>query len=412
MKTTNEQLESGIRVLTGARPETGVCAIAADVQVGSLDEVSEQQWGAAHLLEHMGFKGTKTRTHLDIVREIEGRGGQVNAQTSHDRTVYYIITTMPHFEHAAELLHDVLFNSTFPEEEFEKEKKVVLEEIEQQEDNWISVLWHEFDRTMFGGTTRAHPIAGTRASIMALPRHQLLTFRLGNCTNDVVTIAAVGRGDGMEKHLCEVFGNLPKDGPAISSPSRASLLEDTKIEVPSKFSQCYQFTGMAGLTDREMYETPAASIVTTLLGEGMSSLLFQRIREQLGLAYQVGSFLDTNLRNGSFIAYAVTDPENADQAADETLKVFERVAAGEISDAELEEAKERVIGPMYTGSETSFDMLFRLICSVTATGDYLSLAQRELRFRSVSRNDVAEFMQRMLARPRLNVRLVPEGMVE
>lgn len=410
MQVTDKRLDNGIRVLTGDRRDTGSIVLAVNVSVGSLDELHEEQWGAAHFLEHMAFKGTKTRDRLAVVREVEGRGGIINAQTSHDGTVYYIVTTPRHFEHTAEILHDILCNSIFPQEEFDKERNVVLEEIKQHADIPFSVLWRKFDSELFRGRPRAHPILGTKDTISALTRDALLDFR-SNYLNDTITVAAVGNiKPYAARFLAGLFSKESNTEPSVSASQAATLDDHKRVREPSKFEQCYQFIGMEALNDRSMFETPAACIATTLLGEGMSSLLFQKIREELGIAYSVGALLDSNLHNGSFVAYSITDPCNADAAADATRGVLARVAAGDFGifgDDELNEARERVIGPMYTQSETNLAMAFKLIYSAIATGQYLNLKEREERYRSVTRESVMEFISRMLSKPILEVRLTP-----
>jgi predicted Zn-dependent peptidase len=407
METTDQRLENGIRLLTGRRPETGSVLVAINVSVGSLHEREEWEEGAAHFLEHMAFKGTKTRDQLAIAREVEGQGGTINAQTSHDGTMYWVLTTPRHFQHAAELLRDVFFNSVFPEEEFEKERRVVLEELKQQDDIWVHVLWREFDKRLFHGTTRQHPICGKKESVSALSREQLLAFR-GRYTNRATTVVCVGAVENASLILEELFSSMPKTEPDTFQPARATLRETKEETIESKFVQCYQFVGMEGPKDAELYATPEARIASALIGEGMSSLLFQKIRAELNLAYMVGSFVDSNLHNGAFVAHATTDPLNAELARGEILRVLQRVAEGSFEDEELTEAKERVIGPLYTHSETNSAMARHLLCTSLATGNYLSLEERERRYRAVDRAAVAAFMSAQLAKPRLELRLMPK----
>lgn len=412
MNTTDRRLDNGIRILTGQRLESGSVVVAINVSAGSIDEGSKRHWGAAHFLEHMAFKGTKDRDRLAIVREVEGRGGTINACTSHDATLYYIVTTPRHFTHAAEVLHDIVFNSIFPQDEFDKEKRVVLEEIKQMNDSPFSVLWKRFDAEMFAGGGRAHPVAGTEKSIGEMSRQDLIEFKNGHYTNDVITVGAVGNIEqaGID-FLEELFLMAPKTEPSVIGPQRATLSATmSQLAIPSKFDQCYLFVGFEGLNDREMFATPEARIATTLIGEGMSSLLFQRVREKLGIAYQVGAFLDSNLHNGTFVCYAVTNPDNVLAAKNEILKTLSDVQRALFDACELKEAKERIIGPMYTGSETNFAMACKLLYSSIATGEFIDLSEREKRYRSVSPYAVAEFIKELstLDKARLEVCLIPK----
>ncbi len=296
-------LPNGLRVATDATEAVETVSVGVYIGVGTRQEREEAN-GVAHLLEHMAFKGTTTRSARQIAEEVEAVGGQMNAHTGREQTAYYIKVLKEDVPLAVDLLADILQRSTFDPEEFERERGVILQELGQAEDTPDDVIFDHFQETAFPHQAVGRPVLGRAHIIESLPRAALVDFQLRHYGARNMVITAAGRidHDKLVDLVSRKFNELPSeaDGAYEQAVYKGGEFRDEK-----DLEQVHFVLGFPGVSydDKDYY---AAAVLSTLLGGGMSSRLFQEVREKRGLAYAISSFSGSNLDSGIFGIYTGT----------------------------------------------------------------------------------------------------------
>lgn len=337
---TKSTLDNGLRVVTADIPQARSVSTAIFVGAGSRYE-QKQISGISHFLEHMFFKGTHTRrTAKDISEAIEGVGGIINAEAGKEMTVFWTKVARPHFSLALDVLCDILMNSTFEPAEIEKERTVIIEELNMLMDSpqeWVDVL---LDEVMWGDQPLGWDIAGTRESVSAITRDDMLRYFRGRYApeNAVVSIAGAVNHEEVVREMAALLGlwDSRLAAPqypivAVPQPQRAKLQS-------KKTEQAHFCLGLPGVS----YVDPdrfALDLLNVILGEGMSSRLFQEIREKRGLAYDVHSYVNHYRDVGQSIIYAGVDPHRIDPAISAVLEELDKLRTP-IPAVELAKAKE------------------------------------------------------------------------
>ena len=316
------RLASGLRVVTRHLPATESVAIGCWIDVGSRDE-RDAEHGMAHMLEHMVFKGTENRTALDIVREVEDKGGYINAHTSREETAYYLRLLSEDLEFGLHILSDIVLNSTHPCNEIEREKGVIIQEIGQSLDTPDDVIFDIFQSISYPSSNMGRPILGTDSSVNCFNRDDIFAFQNRHYGAESMVISAAGcvDHDALVKLVEQYFSKAP----AILKPARtfAGWAEQSAIKLQeAALEQTHLVFGLKGVSivdDRRL----ALSVLSMLYGGGMSSRLFQEAREKQGLCYSVLSFNQHFSDGGVFGVYAgtaETDAKKMIQIAGEQLK--------------------------------------------------------------------------------------------
>jgi len=347
-------LDNGLRILTTTMPHTRSVSVGFYLGVGSRYE-TEGEEGASHFIEHMLFKGTERRpTPAAIAMEIEGRGGLFNGHTNREMTYYWAKVARPHLDVALDVLADMLRHALFAPQEMERERRVILEEINMaldQPDSLVSLL---SNRTQWPDHPLGRDVAGSRASVAALQREQLLSFkaRYYSPRNIVVSVAGNLEPGAVVERLAALLGDW--DGPQPSNyepappppdrPRWALQFKDTE--------QSHLILRAPGLS-RHHPDRFALALLNTLLGEGMSSRLFQEIRERLGLAYAIDSHVAFLSDTGIVEAYAALEPSRTETTIRLILREWQRLRQEPVSDDELQRAKEFTKGRLLLGLEDS-----------------------------------------------------------
>ncbi len=348
------RLENGLRILTVTMPQTRAVSVSLFVGVGSRYEPNEIG-GASHFIEHMLFKGTERRpTARHIAEAIEGIGGYSNAYTDQESTTYWTKVAAPHFAEAADVLTDMLRHSTFDPTEIEKERRIIIEEINMTMDTpeqWAGIL---LGHVVWPDHPLGRDVAGTRETVASITRDQLLDHMARHYRPGRTVVSVAGNVthqevvDAMAERLADwpaapVNGYLPApDGP----PTPRWLVEDRPTE------QGHLCLAVPGLS-RSHPDRFTLGLLNAVLGEGMSSRLFLEIREAQGLAYAVDSTLSMLDETGLLVVYAGVDPERAPQAIRAILSELDRLRQEPVSEAELNKAREYVKGRMVLGLEDS-----------------------------------------------------------
>jgi len=350
-KTT---LDNGLRVVTDCMPHTRSASICVYVKAGSRYE-TEAQGGISHFVEHMLFRGTKKRpTSGDISAEIEGVGGTLNAATDRELTVYWCKVPQPHFITGLEVLCDMLLASRFDPGDVEKERAVIIEEMNMSYDAPSSRVGLLIDGLMWRGHPLGRDIAGTKKSVSNLTRRALVSYVAQRyCPADVVVSIA---GNVTHKEAVAavrqrlgrwiVNGQGRSFAPYVAKSGRRLKVERRDIE---QTHLCLSAPGLSAFDPRRF----AFDILNVILGEGMSCRLFTRVRDELGLAYSIGSFAEHLYDTGALTIYAGVDTSKLNLALEAIAGELARLRHETIPATELIKAKELVKGRLLLRLEDS-----------------------------------------------------------
>ena len=373
-------LPSGFRVLTEVMPGAASASVAFSVAVGSRDE-TDGHHGSTHFLEHLLFKGTRKRTALDIAVAFDSVGGSSNASTGKEHTSYYARVQDTAVPLAIEVIGDMLTSSLIDPVEFENERTVILEELAMNDDDPQDVVHEEFFTAVLGGHELGRPIGGTPETIKAVSREAVWQHYQANYRpQDLVVTAAGGVGHDELVRLVEI--SLSEAGWDLSKASKprawrdrqvAQITRGTEVKVINRpTAQANIVIGMPGLIagDDRRY---AMAILNTVLGGGMSSRLFQEIREKRGLAYSVYSFNQGYSDAAAFGLYAGCSPAKSQEVIKLMLDELDKVAQYGITPAELDLAKGNISGGLALKFESTQARMSRLAGAELTDGEFLDL---------------------------------------
>ncbi len=334
MTTEISTLANGLRVVSEDMPQLETASIGVWVDVGARYENADIN-GVSHLLEHMAFKGTKRRSALAIAEEIEAVGGHVNAYTSREQTAYYAKVMKEDVALAVDILADILQHSTFAEEELERERAVVVQEIAQAHDTPDDVVFDQFQEIVYPDQPLGRTILGPAAQVENYSRAVLADYMARHYRAERMVVVGAGRIE--HEALVELAGNaFDTLSNANSSNGLTAKYEGGDGRASRELEQVHLVLGFDGIAygDPDFY---TLQLLSTLLGGGMSSRLFQEIRERRGLAYAIFTFASSYTDGGVFGIYCGTGPDNLPELtpviADEILKVCDEVAAQEVARA-------------------------------------------------------------------------------
>ena len=320
------------------------------VKVGSRNEPPEKN-GISHFLEHMFFKGTKKLSAKDIAFEIDSLGGELNAFTSRENTTFYVKVLDEYLEKGCELLSDVFLNSIFPEEDIEKEKKIIKEEIKMVEDTPDDYIHDLFNRTIWGHSELGQSILGRRETVRSFTKDDLLSHikKYYGTRDIVISCAGNFQHEPLLSMLNKNLGNLRRG----SEPERITQSDfKGQIEVFRKdLSEAHICMGVKGLsqTSEERY---SLFVLNTILGAGVSSRLFQEIREKRGLAYSIYSFVSSYFDTGVWGVYAGVSRKKVQEVLELILKEMYGLK-DTLNELELQRTKNQLKGNIILGLEST-----------------------------------------------------------
>ena len=397
-KTT---LPSGLRVLTEAMPAVRSVSIGIWADVGSSLESHEYR-GISHLVEHMLFKGTERRSARAIAETIDGVGGNLNAFTDKESTCYYAKVIDRHVPLATNVIADMFLNSVFDAGELGKEQKVVLEEIKMYEDSPDELIHDLFLQTMWSGANLGEPTIGFTDTVVRFTPDDLREHMKRHYAPNAVVVAAAGnleheRFAEMVEREFAAFGGAcvpPQAETPHTTPNRLIRHKDSE--------QAYVVVGTRGLSVRDERRY-TLSLLDTLLGGGMSSRLFQEIREKRGLVYTVYSFQAAYRGAGLFGVYAGTSPENVQSYLDLVSEQFAKVRDLRVDSAELRLAKEHIKGNLTLSLESTSSRMIRLGRNEFALGRHVTPEEIEQRIDAVTAGEVQELANELLAEKNLGL---------
>jgi predicted Zn-dependent peptidase len=400
-KTT---LPSGLRVLTEAMPAIRSASIGIWADVGSALELPAQR-GISHMVEHMLFKGTQRRSARAIAETMDGVGGNLNAFTDKETTCYYAKVIDRHMPLAMDVLADMFLHSTFDAAELAKEQKVVLEEIKMYEDSPDELIHDLFLQTMWQGANLGDPTIGFAETIVKITPDDLRSHMRAHYAPNSIVVAAAGNveHDRFVELVAEEFAGfestcvLPEPESPLATPSTLVRQKDSE--------QAYVVIGARGLSavDDRRY---TLSLLDTILGGGMSSRLFQEIREKRGLVYTVYSFQAGYRGAGLFGVYAGTSPENVQSCIDLVSEEFRKIGDVTVSENELHLAKEHIKGSLTLSLESTSSRMIRLGRNEFALGRHVEPEEIEAKIDAVTAAEVQELARDILREENLGLCII------
>ena len=408
-------LPGGVRVLSESMPGLRSATLGAWVGVGSRDE-SDGHHGSTHFLEHLLFKGTASRSAMDIAEAFDAVGGEANAATAKENTCYYARVLDTDVSMALDVITDMVTGPRLDADELETERGVILEELAMNDDDPSDVVHEQFAAAVLGAHPLGRPIGGTPETIRAVPRSAVWEHYREHYRPDTLVVTAAGGVD--HDALCEqvvtalTVGGWQLDAGVVPAERRVEDLLDavptggTELTIRRPTEQANVIVGCPGLTatdDRRF----ALSVLSAVLGGGTSSRLFQEIREKRGLAYSVYSFASGHSDTGIFGLYAGCAPARLDEVVALMSDEWAHLAADGITDAELERSIGQLCGSLVLGLEDSGSRMSRLGKAELVHGELLSLTEFLERIRAVTADQVQTLAADLAGRPRSQVRVGP-----
>lgn len=395
-------LPGGLRVVTEFVPSVRSASVGVWVNVGSRDE-GRTVAGAAHFLEHLLFKATPTRTAVDIAQSVDAVGGELNAFTAKEHTCYYAHVLDDDLELAVDLVADVVLNGVCASHDVELERDVVLEEIAMRDDDPEDALGDVFLTAMFGDHPVGRPVIGSVDSVSAMTRSQLHSFHVRRYIPERMVVAVAGNVDHDEvvKLVRHYFAARLVRGRKPLAPRKGAgrLTGRPGLALINRDAEQSHLTLGVRVPGRHWPHRWALSVLNTALGGGLSSRLFQQIRESRGLAYSVYSAVDTFSDSGALSVYAACLPERFDEVVRLTTEVLQDVARDGITEAEWRIAKGSIRGGLVLGLEDSSSRMNRIGRSELNYGEYRSIASTLRHIDEVTLEDVNAVARQVLSKP-------------
>jgi predicted Zn-dependent peptidase len=363
-------LSNGIRVITEAMPHVRTASLGVWVATGSRYEAAGVH-GISHFLEHLFFKGTRTRSALDIAQAVDALGGQMNAFTDKEHTCFFVKVLANHLPTVVDLMADMLLNSAFDPDAIERERQVIVEEIKMYEDSPDELVQDLVVQTIWNGHPLGRPVIGTRKTVSRLGRDDFVQYVGERYRADNLIVCVAGNVEHqavvqlIDRHLGQWNGRIterPTEAPALSPTVslRAKDIEQVHL--------CLATEGRAQADD-DLY---ALEVLDNVLGGGMSSRLFHEIREKRGLVYSISSYAASYREGGLFVVYAAMSPETGPEVVRLTFDEIGRFAAT-LDAAEVDRAKESLKGNVMLGLESTGSRMYKLARSELYYGRQITL---------------------------------------
>lgn len=398
-------LPGGIRVLTETIPAVRSAAIGAWVAVGSRDE-NEEHAGSTHFLEHLLFKGTPSRSAYEISAAFDEVGGEANASTAKNYTCYYARVLDADLPMASATIMDMVTSSILDPADFEMERNVILEELAMAADDPADVVHEAFTATVLAGHPLGRPIGGTPEAIRRLGRDAVVEHYRNTYVPSGLVITAAGNVD--HEAVCAMVLDAAHtarwvlDPAGAPTPRRSATsavyAPPTTLTIFKPIEQAHVIVGGRGTATSDPRRF-ALTVASTVLGGGMSSRLFQEIREKRGLAYATYSFTAGYQEGGIFGSYAACSPARTAEVIEVLQAQTELLADQLVPEAELRRAVGQICGSFVLGSEDTGARMSRLGIAEVVTGELVSFEETLRRYRAVTAEDVRAVARDLLSQP-------------
>ena len=403
---------NGVRIIHEKMPYVRSVALGVCIEGGSKDELKEEE-GLAHFIEHMLFKGTPTRSARTIAEQFDRMGGDVNAFTSKDITCFYATVLGDHAETAISILEDMIFHSIFDEIEMEKEKSVVLEEIATVEDTPDDDVHEQLWSTMYPLHPIGKPILGSKETILKFNKDMVMNYINRVYKPERIVISVAGNFDeSLINTIEELFGSFQSTNDKQQKSNVETPLFNPGISIKEKnVEQSHLCIGFPALTikDKRMYDLV---ILDSIIGSAMSSRLFQEVREERGLAYSVYSYYTSYDDAGSFLIYGGTSPEKTNELYATINGIINSVLIDGVTEKEIEQAKEHVIGSFLLSLESTESRMSRNGRNEIIFESHRSIDDVVAEIQSVKRENILHIAKEILGRERAISIIAPIETIE
>lgn len=385
-------LPNGLKIVTEQIDSVKSISAGIWVKTGSRNE-SDEQAGITHFLEHMLFKGTENRTSFEIAQSMESVGGYLNAFTSTEYTCYYARCLDSKLEDALDVLSDMVRHSTFPEDEMQKEKNVVLEEMKMYKDSPDDFILEEFSSQLFPNHPIGRPVLGFENTVLSFTRDGLFDYIDDRYNPDNLLVAVAGHVNHEDVvQLVTRLLNHQKSETTVNEPQPIPPYEVTHKELTKAIEQTHMILGRRALN----YDHPDKYLLllaNTILGGGMSSRLHQNIREKYGYCYSIGPFNQSFLDSGLFGVYIGTDSDYVGHVRELIVKEFRRLQDEKIDEKELDEAKAHLKGKLLLSQENTSNRMTRMAKSEIYFNRYVTLDELVENIDAVNSEDLRTFAE-------------------
>lgn len=392
------RLPSGLLVVTEHMPRVETVSFGAYVSIGTRHETAAQN-GVSHFLEHMAFKGTARRSAAEIAEAVEDVGGHINAYTAREQTAYYVKMLKEDLPLGADIIGDILTNSVFDPAEVERERGVILQEIGQANDTPDDIVFDHFQEAAYPGQAMGRPVLGTEATVGAMTRADIAGYLGHHYVTGNTVVAATGALAHeevvalTEKHFAGLRVGQP-------GPYEVARYDGGEFREARDLDQVHIVLGFPSVAYDDPDHYPVL-LLSTLLGGGMSSRLFQEIREKRGLVYSIYSFASPFMDGGLFGIYAGTGEEEAEELVPVTLEELGRVQR-DVTEAELRRARAQVKASLLMSLESTGSRCEQLARQLQVFGRVIPTAETVARIEAVTVADVERAAARLFrGRPTL-----------
>jgi predicted Zn-dependent peptidase len=392
-------LPNGIRVVTERMEHVRSVAVGVWVETGSRHE-AENRGGMSHLIEHLVFKGTATRSAEEIARTMDSVGGQMDAFTTKEHTCFYVQVLDEHLPLAVDLLTDILLHPLFNADELEREKSVVLQEIKMVEDTPDDIIHDLFAGQIWGGHPLGRPILGSREAVSAYDRTEALGYFTDEYVPPRVIIAVAG--NVTHERVMELFsaGFRGFDRMPTERTAAPPALKPGVNIVNKTLEQVHLIMGFPGL-HHSAPERYALFLLNDIIGGSMSSRLFQEVREREGLVYAIHSGVQAYTDTGTLYVYAATDEKNFSKVLKSTLKVLRELKKTGVTEEELRRAKDHLKGSLMLSLESTSSRMNRLAKHEMHLGSFLTMDAMLAAIDTVRHEEVQTLLAELLDEDRL-----------
>lgn len=381
-------LDNGLTVLHQRNPVSRAFCVGVWTRTGSRDE-RKNEAGLCHFLEHMIFKGTSRRSAFEISQEIEKIGGSLDAFTTRETMCVQALVLEDHRSMALDLIGDMLNNSMYSEDHVSIERQVVLQEISDVMDAPDDLIHELFASAVFPDHPFGRPILGYPETVSGFTRADLRRFARRMFKGANVVVSVYGNISARELiSKCRKLFDFPA-GPVHRRHPRLKPFRPERLSIRRKLHQQHVCIGGRTFSYLEERRFPAL-VLTTLTGGGTSSRLFQRIREEMGLAYNVFTYSDHGFDTGLMATYLAVNPKNARRAIDAVVEEFSRIRSGDVTQSELEDTKEQLKGRILLGMETSAVHMMQMAQSEMSYGRQIGEKELIRRIAAVTLDDVLD----------------------
>lgn len=386
-------LPNGLRVITDTVKEVDSVALGVWVDVGTRHEDMADN-GVAHMVEHMMFKGTPTRTTTQIVEQLEDVGGNVNAYTGREITAYHVHLLKEDMPLALDIMSDIMQHTNMPPEEIERERGVIIQEIGMNNDAPDDLVFDYYQEVAYPGQTLGAPILGDPDIISNMKRDVMMDYVRRFYTPGRLVVSAAGHVDHQDfvSRVGDMFNQLPPDTP---HKAKSAVYKGGERREEKELEQAHLLLGFQGIprADDNIF---AAVALSTIMGGGMSSRLFQEIREKRGLVYSIFAFHTSYQDDGQFAVYAGTGPEHLPElvpvVCDEILKF-----AGTVTEKELARAKAQMKANLVMGRESMMGRANQQAKNLIYSGKTLDIQEKIRKIDALTLQDISDMAKRIFA---------------